>query len=330
MARRHPRHAADCRQQVAEGMEHIANIAIRSIDRMDRSTAIESVLTLGRVAQHYGPAKAVMPEGWFRAEPDLFLGFSPAAVEEFGASRTWVEMKLFSQIYQVMSAAVPRVHDVASTIAKTLHRLGLEKTITVDAALREIVVEYFNTFLRMAINRKDARTAVLLLDEYRTLATEWNAAYPDLVLEIGYYFQYYGEVARDNGIPFLVETGAHDLGALVQHAWATEAPNRHKLLDRFLEYDHVAPSPLRGVKKAQAILASYFILAGEDEAASQIRKSFANLDSEFIASLREDLEHVRRERYWEITERRTNMDYVPDAQRGKLLQFLDSLRPSPE
>ncbi len=324
-AARRPARAADYRRQVAEGIEHVANIAIRSIDRMDRNTAIESVLTLERMARAYWSHKPGLPAVWFHAEQSFFLGFSSQAVEDFTATRSWVEMKLFSQLRQVLSAAIPRVHDVVSSSAKTLRKLGLEPTARSQTALRAMVVEYFNTYIRLAITRRDVRSVFILFDQYRTYAEALNADDPGLVLEIAYYFQYYAQTARENGLNFIVEVVAHDLGALVRHVWQTGTPNRAGLLERLLRYDAVARPPLPGVKKAQAILASYFLLTGQAEPAALVRQSFVGLDPAFVGAIREDLLHVTREKYWEVNERRMNIDYVPDAQREKLGEFFEGL-----
>ena len=324
-AREQPARAANHREVVGDGLEHIANIAVRSIERTDRDTAIESVLALERVARAYWGVKGSLPAAWFVADADAFRGFSHKAVDELTTSRTWVEMKLLWQLRGILSAAVPRTHDVADAAAKALRHLGLEGPCRADAALRDLVVDYFNTFMRLALNRRDAHTVFTLLGDYRILAEEWNADYPDLVLEIAYYFQYYGQVARDSQLPFLVKAGAHDLGALVQHAWETGAANRQKLLERFLLYDLQDQSRLPGVVKAQAILASYFMLAGQAEPLDQIRQSLAGLDPAFLAHVEDDLLHVKREKYWEISERRMHIDYVPDAQREKLREFFDQL-----
>jgi hypothetical protein len=311
--------------KVAEGIEHIANIAIRSIDRSDRTTAIECVLTLEQVMRAYWDIKARMPADWFSVDKSLFLGFSSKAVDEFNASHSWVEMKTFSQLRQVLSAAIPRTHDVIDVIAKTLRKLGMETAARTDSALHEIVMEYFNTFIRLGLTRKDPRSVFSLFDHYRTFAEALNSDYPEFVLEVAYYFEYYGHVARDYQLPFIAEVVAHDLGALVQTAWQAQAANRQKLLERFLRYDLQSKSPLPGVKKAQALLASYFLLAGYPESADLIRRNFRSLDSAFIAALKDDLLHIKREKYWEVIERRVNLDYVPDNQREKLRQFFESL-----
>jgi len=322
---KHPKQSAKARHIVAEGIEHIANIALRSIDRADRNTAIESIHTLERVAHAYWKVKPQLAPQWFEVEQSLFLSFSSRTVEELCTSHSWVEMKINSQIRQVLSASVPKMHDLVSSIAKSLRRLGLEPTMRHDRALREMVMEYFNTFVRLALVRRDARTVFIMFDQYRQFAEAINLEYPDLVLEIAYYFEYYGTVARESGMSFVVESVAHDLGALVQSAYQTNAPNRQRLLSRFLLYDRKSSAPLSGVKKAQALLASYLLQNGQTAEVGQIASMFNSLAPAFLRSIEEDLLHIRREKYWEITERRMHLDYVPDAQREKLREFFSSL-----
>ncbi len=313
------------RRLVASGIEHIANIAVRSIERTDRDTAIASVVTLERVARAYWDVKNRLPTSWFQTDSYSFQGFASKTVADLTVKHTWVEMTVFWQLRGVMSAAVPRTHDVADTAARALRHLGLAAPARTDSAVRQMVIEYFNTFIRLALTRHDAHTAFALFDHYRLLAESLNADDPALVLQIAYYFEYYGQVARDSGLMFLVKAAAHDLGALVQYAWETQAPNRQKLLERFMHYDSQDPQPQSGIKKAQAILASYFLRAGQTEPADLIRRSFIGLDPAFLAEMKDDLLHIRSEAYWEITERRAHIDYVPDAQREKLREFLESL-----
>ena len=324
-ARLQPRRAGAHRQPAAEAIEHLANIAIRSVDRGDRNTAIESTFALERVLRAYWTLKADLAPAWFEAEQNFFLGFSSQAISELTASRSWVEMKALGELRQMMGAAVPRMTELVSTVSKTLRKLGLEPIAREDAALRDLVIEHFNTLLRLTLNRKDPRSVFILLDQYRLYAEALNAEFPDVAQEIGYYFRYYGQVARDLQMPFVVEAVAHDLGLLVQAAWQASAPNREALLDDFLRFDEAAPRPLPGVKKAHALLASYFLQASHAEAAERIRRSFAGLELPFLRALADDLLRVTREKYWEINERRMNIDYVPEPQRARLREFLAAL-----
>jgi hypothetical protein len=314
---------AEHRRHVSESFEHVANIAVRSVDRLDRNTAIESVHVLEDLAARYRAHKARLPAEWFEAEKELFLSFSSAAVDEANASRSWVEMKILSQLRQMLGSALTRMHDVTSAVAKALRRFGLAEGVRSDPRLRELTVEYFNTFIRRAMNTRDVRSVFILFDQYRILAEELLTDDPELVLEIAYYFAYYGQIARDMQLSFVVDAAAHDLGALVRHAWETQSPIAERLLESFLRYDGAGSL---GVAKAQAILGSYFVMTDRAPAAAQVRERLRLLESTRLDRLTTELMAVRREKYWEVNERRMNMEYVPDVQRERLREFLGALR----
>ncbi len=323
------RKAPENRERVAETLEHIANISVRSVDRFDRNTAIEGVLTLERVARHYWKVKENLPPSWFEADQNFFLGFSSAALGEMTASRSWMEMKLYYQFFETLRAACPRMPELTSTIATSLRKLGVEPVSLENSALRELTMEYFNTFIRLTLNRHDVRSVFIILDQYRTFAETLEGKFPRELSEIAYYFSYYGAAAREQNLPFVVEAAAHDLGSLVKRAWQGGSSVREELLERFLHYDQPARPVLPGVKKAHALLASYFLQSGQGEAAERIRQSFQGLAPEFIRTLKDDLLRVTRQKYWEVSERRMNIEFVPEPQRARLREFFDGLTGTP-
>jgi len=323
---RHPGRGKELREKVAETLEHMANISIRSIDRADRNTAISGVLALEHIAHEYWKRKEKIPSDWFLPDLHTFLGFSAQAIEEMKTSRSWLEMKLYYQLLEILRAACPRMPELTSTLAHSLRELGLANASIQDRPLRELAMEYFNTFLRLTLNRRDVRSVFIIFDQYRNFAEALNQEFPEQVLEIAYYFQYYGQVAQDLQMPFVVETVAYDLGQLVRQAWEKQASNREGLLERFLGYDLDKKRSLPGVKKAQALLASYFLLAGRPEPVELIRASFEGLDPVFLKTITDDLLRLKRQKYWEISERRMNIEFVPEPQREKLREFFESLK----
>jgi hypothetical protein len=80
------------------------------------------------------------------------------------------------------------------------------------------------------------------------------------------------------------------------------------------------------VAKAQAILGSYFVMTDRGAAAAQVGERLRQLDAQKLDRLGAELLAVQREKYWEVNERRMNMEYVPDAQRERLREFLGALR----
>jgi hypothetical protein len=324
-AREHPDEAARRGAAALVLLEHVASVGVRSVERGDRATAVESVLALGGVLRGYWRHKASLPAAWHVASPGAFRSFPPQEVSEIAAGRTTVEMKVLSELREVLSAASPRMHDVVSAVADTTRSLGLDEAARSDVRLEEMVVEHFNTFIRLTINRRDVRSVFILFHHYRAYAEGIAMERPERVQEIAYYFQYYAQAARDAGMPFVVETIAHDLGDLVRSAWEKGYANRSKLLERFLLLDRAGSPPLAGVKKAQAILAGYFLMRGLDDQAALVRESFRGLPGTLLASMQDDLLHVRRERFWEVNDRRVNMDYVPDEQRAYVARLFAAL-----
>lgn len=325
-AQRKPKQAAARARAVSQLVEHIASIAIRSIDRSDRSTAIESVFALRRSMKTYWQIKATMPRDWFIIDSRALRSFSRETVLEISESRRWMEMKILSQMREVLSAAIPRMHDLVNAISDATSELGAEKEVQNDEAMLGLFVEYFNTFIRLAINRRDQRSVFTLFNQYRVFAESLCESRPDLMLEIAFYFQYYAQVARDQHLPFMVEAIAHDLGALVRVSWEHNMPKWEKMLERFLSFDRETQErPLLGVKKAQVILAGFFLLHDLPQQAHFIGESLKGLDPKFIEKMKDDLLHVRREKYWEISERRFHIDYVPPEHREKIEEFFETL-----
>jgi hypothetical protein len=117
---------------------------------------------------------------------------------------------------------------------------------------------------------------------------------------------------------------------LVKRAWQNDSSIREDLLDRFLLYDRQAKAALPGVKKAHALLASYFLYSGQNEAAKLIRQSFQGMGAEFLKGIRDELLQVTRQKYWEVSERRMNIEFVPEPQRARLREFFDGLAGNPD
>ncbi len=305
-------------------LEHIANIAIRSIDRMDRDTALESVVVFKNIMKHYWKVKPELRPEWFEIERNMFLGFSKSAIADLIKTRTWFEMKVYSKLRDIMSSSVPKVHDIVSKISNTTKDLGLEETSLKDANCRELIIEYFNTYLRLAINRRDPRSVFTIMYQYENYAEGINEAAPQAALEIAYYFEYYAQVASDSNMTFIVETIAHDLADLVKFAFDQNASNKEKLLDRFIAFDQDISSkaPILGVKKAQAILLGFFLIKNRIYEAERLSKVFEKLDKNTILKIQDDLMHIKKEKYWEVIDRRINIDYVDDKQKEVINNFL--------
>ena len=124
----------------------------------------------------------------------------------------------------------------------------------------------------------------------------------------------------------MTETAAYDLCALCEAASAAAAACHDQLLSTFLEIDkepetQAEERALRGVRKAQAKLASYYLLCGDPGRARRIHDDMANESPDRLRSIRDEMLSITSKEFWEVVDRGTNFDYLPDDRKAKLSEF---------
>jgi len=99
-----------------------------------------------------------------------------------------------------------------------------------------------------------------------------------------------------------------------------------ELLRIFLRVDkesegEVQEVSLRGVRKAQVKLATYYLLHGDEARARRVYEDMAGEDPHRLGQIRDELFAVHTPEYWEIIDRGLNFDYLPKDRKLKLEQF---------
>src|SRR5262249_50752314 len=124
------------------------------------------------------------------------------------------------------------------------------------------------------------------------------------------------------------ETIAYDLATLCERAFSARAPSHEAVLKMLLELDKEAESQaqehtLRGVRKAQAKLASFYLVAGEAGRlfAQSIFDDMKDEHAERLRSICDELLAIESKDFWEVIDRGTNFDYVDDARKAQLKVF---------
>ena len=107
---------------------------------------------------------------------------------------------------------------------------------------------------------------------------------------------------------------------------AANARSHEGLLRTFLEVDKEAETKaqektLRGVRKAQVKLATYYLAKGDLPAAREIHDDMKNERPERLASIRDEILSIDTKDFWEIIDRGANFDYLPPDQRAKMAEF---------
>lgn len=322
----------NAQRRVLEGIEQLADVAVNAISQKDRIIASRAVDALRDLVTSYLEAKAGLVPEWFGVGPDLrrnpdFVVMSNERVQQLASQRTWLEWKALRQYQTIYNESLNRMRDTNELVAIDTRYVGEAALRKGDDVVLGLAVKYFNTYLRSAINRADVRSTYNALHQYRQLAEALiRAQQGDRVLEVARYFSYYGQTANAAGLSFVTETAAHDLGQLCEVAHQEHFAAEQSLLQVFLDVDKAPETEaeelsLRGVRKAQVKLATYYLVQGCEPLARMIWEDMESERPERLQSIRNEMLAVKDPDFWEIIDRGDNFDYLDPARRSKLEYF---------
>jgi Predicted membrane protein (DUF2254) len=320
------------KERVLEGVEQLADVAVNSISQKDRIIASRSVDALKDLALGYLERKGRLDRAWFaigpllRRNPD-FVGMAPESVDELSEQGTWLEWKIMRQYQTIFNESLNRMRDIGQLVAINTRYLGEAALAAKDEDVLALVTKFFNTFLRATINLRDVRTSFNVLHQYRLLAeqllhAEWNQR----TMEVARYFKYYGQLANTTGLSFVNETAAYDLCTLCELAHDEKFTLELELLDTLLEVDkdpenEAQEKSLRGVRKAQIKLATFYLVRGAEKLARRVWRDMEHEASDRLRSIREEMLQVRDKDFWEVIDRGYNFDYLEPDRRVQLEVF---------
>jgi hypothetical protein len=332
--------------QAVSGLAHLADIAVNALGQKDKVIATDASAALRRLLVEYQGRKGALDAEWFaiggalRTDPD-FVALASDSLDDLASRRTWLEWKGLRQIREVFGAALTTMPEMAHVVAIDTRYVGEAALAAGDREVLQLTVKFMNTYLRAALNARDVRTAYNVLNQYRQLAESLLAtrnAWPQTVLvDIAGHFKYYARLAHGIGLAFVTETAAYDMCALCEMASAYDAACHDRLLAVFLEIDREPETQaeehaLRGVRKAQAKLASYYLLHDQPARARRIYDDMASESPERLRSIRDEMLAITSKDFWEVVDRGTNFDYLSDERKVKLREFFAgfaSLAPAP-
>ncbi len=319
-------------REAVRGVEQIADVGLNAMEHKDKGISMASVDVLKAMVVDYANLRGDLDGPWFRVEGELahnpdFVSMSEQVLDAVSDRKIWFEMKILRKYQTLYNEALNRMRDINYLIAINTRHLAEHALRLRHEELLQLVVKFFNTYLRATINARDVRTAYNVLHQYRRLAERaLEEGRPETCVEIAQYFKYYGLVGFNAKLPFVLETAAYDLCELNEIAFQKQAPIRSELLQIFLEVDkesegEVQELSLRGVRKAQVKLASYYLAYGDEPAAREIFRDMERERRDRLASIRDELLGVRTSEFWEISDRGVNFDFIPEEQKEHLLEF---------
>lgn len=323
---------ADGRERLIQAIEEITDVARGARSHGERHVAVLAIDALAELLREYVALRDELPDAWFALDGPLgrdpdFVSMDREVVAEVESERLWLEHKVIRRYMALFAESLGDARDAASLICLDTRRLA-EARLGDEPAFVDLCVRGFNSYLRAAINARDLRTAYFVLHQQRLLAEAALAGGHDaLAVTLADHMRSYGQVAFEHGQAFLLEVAAYDLALLVERAVELGRPGQDALLERALEVDRDDEARgheeerLRGVRRAQVRLATFFLTRGDEARARRIHRDMAGERPERLAAIHEELRTETRPRYWEITDRGVNFAYLPAGRRAELDRF---------
>lgn len=322
------------KEEAVRGVEQLADVALNAMEKKDTGISMASVDALYSLVEEYLTARLHVDPEWYRVDGRLehnadFVSMAPEVLAEVSSRKIWFEMKVLRQYQTLYTEALNRQRDINYIVAINTRRIA-ELALKHDhAELFDLSIKFFNTYLRATINARDVRTAYNVLNQYRILAENvLEISNGSRSAEIARYFKYYGRISFDQKQPFILETVAYDLCTLNEVAFDRKSRAGRELLKIFLEVDRESSSEvqeisLRGVRKAQIKLATYYLQSGSEDLAREVYRDMINEKPDRLASIRDELLAVQSREFWEISDRGQNFDYLTPKRKGCMMTFFE-------
>jgi hypothetical protein len=318
--------------RVVQSVEQLTDVAMNAISQKDKLIAQGAVDALKELATQYLPRKRDAERGWFdiagklRQNPD-FVSMSSESVDDLAARKVWLEWKVLRQYQAIYNESLGEMPDMNYLIAIDTRYIAESALAVDDGEALRLAVKFFNTYLRATLNAQQIRVAYNVLNQYRQLCERLIAAKKDdVAAEVAGHLRYYGQIAHGMGLAFVTETVGYDLASLCEVAFESRAACHERILQIMLDLDRKAETDeqekmLKGVRKAQAKLATFYLVEKNEAHARQIANDMKDEPASRLRTIRDELLRVATKDFWEVIDRGTNFDYLDEQRRKELHTF---------
>ncbi|MCP4443727.1 MAG: DUF2254 domain-containing protein [Myxococcales bacterium] len=334
-----PKGNTEQRQQLVLAMsEQLSDVAINSILQKDKIIAIACVDALRDLSTTYITEKKRLNSEWFklsrsvRHNPD-FGSMDKDAVISLEKNRTWVEFKILRQYQSIYTEALASMRHLNYVVAINTRLIAERCLNTGNEEALALAIKFFNTYLRATLNNNDVRTAYTILNQYRLLAEAiLRKGQGSTALAIAEHLKYYAHLSYNKKLGFVTETVAYDVGMICEIAHDIGSEAEADLLKLLLEVDpttsegDIQEASLRGVRKAQLKLATYYLESGSESLAKLVWEDMRNENVDRMRSIRDELLSIESREFWEVSDRGGNFDYLDPARKEKLKVFFGWFR----
>ena len=302
------------RHQVALAVDQITDIALGSIQEGDAEVALAAIDSLCQLmVLEYIPLKKKYPTAWFRVGHLDLAGASDQVIAEADSSHTWIEYKILSRFVDLIGEVQPYRKEVIRTIARATRDMGMAALRYGDEELLQLIIRFFNTFLRASINQRAAPLGYAAMNEYRRLAESVAAERPDVALAIAGYVIQYGRGFDAAGMPFALPTAYEDVSELCEAATdPAHALELARILANNLVDLRAAASSVAQKGALNSVLKLCLWAAANDrkEVLATLLGGVSKMPPEWSAELLDRMQMSDRKRFWEVSDRVVAYEYV--------------------
>ena len=314
------RHRANLMTCVAQ----VTDIAFGALQLGDMPVCLLSIEVLGDfLGRDYIPAKKKLAAEWFKVGHTEMPGASDQIVAEVNRGRTWFTYTVMSSFVDLVELAPLHRKETVHEIAVVTRKVGLAAIDVGDAEVAELSLRFFNTYLRVAINRSAPTFASGIMNEYRRFAIgalEWRR---DLSMEAAAHLLRYGRHFDEAGMPAIFGAAAEDVADLAIEARVRDPQVSFRLAQLLVRnlldlIPNARPIGLNGLFKGVAKLACWAMAADEKDITHVLIEGIGAAPPDFVDAALGRMESLQSGLFWEVNERVISFDWLDHPLREQI------------
>jgi predicted membrane protein DUF2254 len=320
------------RHELMTYVAQVTDIAFGSIQLGDMPVAVLGIESLGNfVANEYLPAKKGLSAEWFKVSHAELPGASDQIITEVNRGRTWFVYSALSSFVDMIGLIPVHRKEAVHAIAIATRQIGLAAIEAGDPEVADLTVRFFNTYLRVAVNRSAPTFASGIMNEYRRYAIgalEWRR---DLSIESAAHLLRYGRHFDEASMPATFGAAAEDVADLAIEAHVRDPQVSFRLAQLLVRnlldlIPSARPIGLNGLFKAVAKLACWSMASDEKDITHVLLEGIAAAPPEFVDAALSRMETMQNGLFWEVNERVISFDWLEQPLRDEIPRLRVALR----
>ena len=320
------------RDELVTAVAQVTDIAYGSIQLGDMPVCVMSIEVLGQfTARDYVPAKKKQNAEWFKVGHADLPGASDQIITEVNRGRTWFEYTVMTSFVDMVGLTPIHRKEAVHAIAVATRNIGLASIDVGDAEVAELCVRFFNTYLRIAVNRSAPTFASGIMNEYRRFAIgalEWRR---DIAVEAASHLLRYGRHFDEAGMPATFGAAAEDVADLAIEARVRDPQVSFRLAQLLVRNLHelvpnARPIGLNGLFRGVAKLTCWAMAAEEKDISHVLVEGIAAAPPDFVDAALLRMESMQNGLFWEVNERVISFDWLEQPLREQIPRLREALR----